>query len=223
MTLYENTRIDILKYLWDVEIGKIQLERDTSLGVQGVTLFEALNSTLTTNEFIAQLDYLEDKGMIEKRPSSMPRTRTKEEELQVACYKITSYGIDIVEGSQEDPGLPNIQQIINIGKITSSQSNIAIGTIGSEIDISIKHANSDEIEKLLTELAESLGCIPASDERAGVQRLLETMKLELSNPETDQDNNVLSSLLRRLNKRLEPYQKPLSILASLAAILGLAL
>lgn len=223
MTLFEKARIGILKYLWDVKTGKIRLEKDTGLGTHGVTLFKELKDSLSAHEFIAQLEYLEDKGMVGRKPSRMPRTRTKEEELELAWYEITSYGIDIIEGHQRDPGLPNIQQIINIGDISSNHSNITIGGIATDIDTSIKHNDSNEIEKLLVELAESLECIPTSEERIGVQRLVEAMKLELSNPEPDQDKNAQSSLLKRLNKKLEPYQKPLSLLASLAAILGLAL
>ena len=223
MTLFEKARIGILKYLWDVKTGKITLEKDTGLGTHGVTLFKELKDSLSAHEFIAQLEYLEDKGMVVRKPSRMPRTRTKEEELELAWYDITSYGIDIIEGHQNDPGLPNIQQIINIGDISSNHSNITIGGIATDIDTSIKHNESKEIDKLLVELVESLKCIPTSEERIGVQRLVETMKLELSNPEPDQDKNVQSSLLKRLNKKLEPYQKPLSLLASLAAILGLAL
>ena len=223
MTLFEKARIGILKYLWDVKTGKIRVEKDTGLGTHGVTLFKELKDSLSAHEFIAQLEYLEDKRMVARKPSRMPRTRTKEDELELAWYEITSYGIDIIEGHQKDPGLPNIQQIINIGNISSNHSNITIGGIATDIDTSIKHNDSNEIEKLLVELAESLECIPTSEERIGGQRLVETMKLELSNPEPDQDKNVQSSLLKRLNKKLEPYQKPLSLLASLAAILGLAL
>ena len=46
MTLFEKARIGILKYLWDVKIGKIQLEKDTGLGTHGVTLFEELKGSL---------------------------------------------------------------------------------------------------------------------------------------------------------------------------------
>jgi len=40
MNKYESTRICILKYLWDVEIGRVHLEKDTGLGVLGAQLFE---------------------------------------------------------------------------------------------------------------------------------------------------------------------------------------
>jgi hypothetical protein len=223
MDKFENGIITILKYLWDIETGVECLEKDTGFGVSGKLLFEKIGVPLTPHEFIAQLKYLEDKGMIERKPDRMPRTRTKEEELQLAFYSITSIGIDIVEGKIEDPELRNILQVIKVGDISSDHSQITIGAVDSVIDVKIEHSQSDDIQKLLSELCESLKEIHSQATVDSATKLINIMKMELSNPEPDQDLSVVESTLKRLKRKLDPYKNALFILGSLASILGIVL
>jgi len=138
-------RIDILKFLSDVKIGKEKVQDIHGLGVRGFDLFNRIGSDLTADEFKAQLDYLEDKFLIERKPSRMPLAANKEDELKLGFYKITADGIDMIEEEIEHPS----------EETNGSNQN---DSKGSELDIFISHSSSDKIfvEKLIELLRSSL-------------------------------------------------------------------
>lgn len=141
----KSTRIHILKFLSDVKIGKEKVQDIHGLGVKGFDLFNRIGSDLTANEFKAQLDYLEDKFLIERKPSRMPPAATKEDELKLCFYKITVNGIDMIEEETEIPS----KETNGLNQKDSK---------GSELDIFISHSSSDKIfvEKLIELLRASL-------------------------------------------------------------------
>jgi DNA-binding MarR family transcriptional regulator len=57
---------------------------------------------VTSPDITEYLDYLTDRGYIE---------RVEREEYNVVYYKLTSRGVDILEGTIEDPGV-----LLNVGK-----------------------------------------------------------------------------------------------------------
>lgn len=141
----KSTRIHILKFLSDVKIGKEKVQDIHGLGVKGFDLFNRIGSDLTANEFKAQLDYLEDKFLIERKPERMPPVATKEDELNLAFYKIKADGIDMVEKETEHPSKETNGSNQNYSK-------------ASELDIFISHSSSDTafVEKLIDLLRSSL-------------------------------------------------------------------
>ncbi len=141
----KSTRIHILKFLSDVKIGKEKVQDIHGLGVKGFDLFNRIGSDLTANEFKAQLDYLEDKFLIERKPARMPPAATKEDELKLAFYKITADGIDMIEKETEHPS-------IETNGLNQNDSKAL------ELDIFISHSSSDTVfvEKLIELLRSSL-------------------------------------------------------------------
>ena len=141
----KSTRIHILKFLSDVKIGKEKVQDIHGLGVKGFDLFERIGSDLTDSEFKAQLDYLEDKFLIERKPARMPPVATIEDALKLAFYKITADGIDMIEQETEHPSKETYGSNQNDSK-------------ASELDIFISHSGSDTIfvKKLIELLRSSL-------------------------------------------------------------------
>ncbi len=88
--LGKNMRRSVLEFLQD------ELKEPGSYRVRGYELYHHLGKGLTPNEFKAHLDYLEERRMVEKEPKQAPKVDTKAEELEIAWYSITPYGIDIL-------------------------------------------------------------------------------------------------------------------------------
>lgn len=141
----KSTRMNILKFLSDVKIGKEKVQDIHGLGVKGFDLFNRIGSDLIANEFKAQLDYLEEKFLIERKPVRMPLAANKEDELKLAFYKITANGTDMIEEENENSSKE---------KNGMNQNNSKV----SELDIFISHSSSDTIfvEKLIELLRSSL-------------------------------------------------------------------
>ena len=141
----KSARTNILKFLSDVKIGKEKVQDIHGLGVKGFDLFNRIGSDLTANEFKAQLDYLEEKFLIERKPARMPPAANKEDELKLAFYKITASGTDTIEEENENLSKEKNYMNLNNSKV-------------SELDIFISHSSSDTIfvEKLIELLRLSL-------------------------------------------------------------------
>ena len=95
---HSKMRRSILEFLRDVKTGKGVVTEEPGLGVNGYRqLYNHLAEGLTPDEFKAELDYLEEKGMVLRKPERTPRVQTKAEELDLAWYSITAPGIDELE------------------------------------------------------------------------------------------------------------------------------
>ena len=97
MADHQETRLRVLALLLQVKRGQTELKEEQGLGVNGYNLYSLLGKDLTPDEFKADLDYLEQKSMVERKPTRMPYVDTKAEELESAWYSITASGIDEVE------------------------------------------------------------------------------------------------------------------------------
>jgi hypothetical protein len=152
----KSSRIHILKFLSDVKIGKEKVQDIHGLGVKGFDLFNRTASDLTADEFKAQLDYLEEKFLIERKPSRMPPAATKEGELKLGFYKITADGIDMIEDGNEHPSkeISGVYQ----NDLKGTQNDLK----GTELDIFISHSSADKtfVEKLIALLRSSLNISP---------------------------------------------------------------
>lgn len=141
----KSTRMKILEFLSDVKIGKETVKDTHDLGANGWDIFKRMGSYLNTNEFKAQLDYLEERGMIKRKPDRMPPTANKVDQLKLAFYKITADGTDMIELKRNIPSLEenNIQK-----ELKDSE----------ELDVFISHSSFDTkfIEKLVELLRSSL-------------------------------------------------------------------
>jgi len=137
--------MNILKFLSNVNIGKEKVQDIHGVGINGFDLFNRIGSDLTAIEFKAQLDYLEEKYLIERKPSRMPHAPNKEDELKLAFYKITANGTDMIEEEKENP---------STDKNSINQNDLKV----SELDIFISHSSSDLrfVEKLIELLRASL-------------------------------------------------------------------
>ncbi len=91
--LAKNTRRSVLEFLQD--------ELEASCHVRGYELYQLLGKGLSPAEFKAHLDYLEERRMVEKEPKKALKVDTKAEELGLAWYSITPYGIDVLGLSVE--------------------------------------------------------------------------------------------------------------------------
>ncbi len=145
----KTSRINILKFLSDVRIGKEKVQDFQGLGVKGLDLLDRIGFDLTPSEFKAQLDYLEEKLLVERKPDRMPLTAHKKDELKLAFYRITANGTDMLEAESENTSKERNGLRQNNSKV-------------SELDIFISHSSSDTIfaEKLIELFRSSLN-IPA--------------------------------------------------------------
>ena len=119
---HKNMRMSVLKFLWDVKNGRISLDfpdLDPVLGVAGTVLYDRLGKGLTPDEFKAQLDYLEEKRRLARKPSTLPDQATEaEEQLYLSFYSITAEGIDDIESSRKQEPLSDVQdQVFDTKKI----------------------------------------------------------------------------------------------------------
>ncbi|MFZ0943668.1 MAG: hypothetical protein WB930_09235 [Syntrophobacteraceae bacterium] len=126
MSKYDKVRFEILRLLWNIKTGKELEIKEESAGVNGFTIFTHLGEGLSCQEFAAQLDYMEEKHIISKLPKGRFDVITPEDGLKISFYRITSYGIELLEGKQNDPGIPNIHHYYNIHSSgISSRVNIS--------------------------------------------------------------------------------------------------
>lgn len=139
----KSTRMKILEFLSDVKIGKEKVIDIHGLGANGRDIFNRIGSNLTANEFKAQLDYLEEKLLIKRKPDRMPPAANKEDELKLAFYKITADGTDMIELER---GVPS-----------QEENNIQKESKVSELDVFISHSSFDTkfVEKLVELLRSS--------------------------------------------------------------------
>lgn len=148
MNNLKSIRMKILEFLSDVKIGKEKVKDVHGLGANGSDIFNRIGSNLTANEFKAQLDFLEEKLLINRKPDRMPPTANKEDELKLAFYKITANGTDMIELESDVPSQE--------GNNNLKESKV------SELDVFISHSSSDTkfVEKLIDLLRSSFN-IPA--------------------------------------------------------------
>jgi hypothetical protein len=145
-------RLQILKFLSDVKNGKETVNDTHDLGANGWNIFKRIGANLTTNEFKAQLDYLEERLLIRRKPERIPATENKVDQLKLAFYKITDDGTDMLELESNTPA----QEKKEIQKEFKNFEEL------EELDIFISHSSFDIkfIEKLVVLLRSSLN-IPA--------------------------------------------------------------
>ncbi len=98
MADYRRVRISVLEFLGDVKHGRLPGQETPRLGVNGEHIYNHRGEGLTMPEFKAQLDYLEEKGTVIRKPPEMPGApKTKAEELKLSWYSITAAGMDEIE------------------------------------------------------------------------------------------------------------------------------
>lgn len=145
MDSLKSIRLKILAFLSDVKSEKETVKDIHDLGANGWDIFKRVGSNLTTNQFKAQLDYLEERLLIRRKPDRMPATENKVDQLKLAFYKITADGTDMME---LESGAPSM------GK-TDIQKELKDL---EELDVFISHSSFDIkfIEKLVELLRSSL-------------------------------------------------------------------
>jgi len=142
-------RLQILKFLTDVKNGKETVKNTHDLGANGWDIFKRLGVNATTNQFKAQLDYLEERMLIRRKPERMPSTDNKVDQLKLAFYKITADGTDMIELESRTSGQEK-------NEIKQESKEI------EDLDIFISHSSFDIkfVEMLVVLLRASLN-IPA--------------------------------------------------------------
>lgn len=218
MKNYKSVRMEILKTLY-------HNDATIELGVKGIDLFKrVMSNDLTPHEFVAQLDYLDNKKMILRKPRNCKTLKKdKMQRLKLAWYSITSYGIDMIEEKRTKIKSPDIQkQIIRIDN--TSQSSIVISSPRTSINPAIIHPQSDDLEMNVSKLKAKINEeIESKELIRSIELLITQLRLELSNLSEEQDKAVLESIINRLAVKLKPYKESLGIIGSIASIIGLSI
>jgi len=92
---------------------------DPVLGVAGTVLYDRLGEGLSPDEFKAQLDYLEEKRKLVRKPPDLPDQATEaKDQLYLSFYSVTARGIDDIEGSSKEEPVSHLEhQVLDMKKI----------------------------------------------------------------------------------------------------------
>ena len=146
-----------------IEDGDIDIDA-IDLGVTGEDLRRRLEPESSATKFRLQLDYLEGKGLIVRKPERIPPTESDEDDLRLKHYKMTSAGIDFVEnGEQASP--------------EAGASSVSINVANSQ-GVQIGSHNQQEIESSLITLVDQIDQAPGDvgqkkEAKARLARFLE--------------------------------------------------
>lgn len=227
-------RVAILKALYDIDYGQWpvlmdrknpsgqQVAYDDDLGTAGTTLCNYIirllpSLDLSEQQVESDLSYLIEKGLIIRKPTGRIPGSDKVERMKHSWYGINAYGKDIIEGTKQEPSMPEIKQhIIHIGEINSSA--VAINSPKAKVTAEINHPQSSEIQNLINQIEEAVNSLNNSHRNTGNQ-LLNQLKGELSLKENQQDKGVIRAQINRLKSWLQQVDQPVTVISKIYGFL----
>lgn len=141
---------------------------------------------------------------------------------------ITKTGVEVLQGKAvvvEEADKSTVGISFNVaGGYNARNSPVTIASSGTHIEVKITHSKANELAELFKQLELSIkNDVTLPEDAKTARTYLTSLQDVLSLPEEEQDKSVLESLYQKLQKKLQTYERPLSIVGSIALILGLGI